>query len=158
MQATALSSRPSSARASLARSSHRRAPRAALSVVRAAAKQLQPQHQERSGLDGTILALAGLLLQPQLAAWADDAVIEAAASTSAKVQAAAADAAQKSVDAPAWLGYALLLSPLLLYGFFTFYRSQVNPRAKFTDFLFIVAGIAVVGNLVSILAFKVRLF
>jgi hypothetical protein len=31
-------------------------------------------------------------------------------------------------------------------------------RAKFTDFLFIVAGIAVVANLVSILAFKIRLF
>jgi hypothetical protein len=44
------------------------------------------------------------------------------------VQAAAADAAQKSVDAPAWLGYVLLLSPILLYGIFNLYRSQVNPR------------------------------
>jgi hypothetical protein len=32
------------------------------------------------------------------------------------------------VDAPAWLGYALLLSPILLYGAFNLYRSQVNPR------------------------------
>lgn len=31
-------------------------------------------------------------------------------------------------------------------------------RAKFTDFLFIVAGIAVVANLFSILVLKIRLF
>jgi hypothetical protein len=80
-----------------------------------------------AGLDGTTLALASLLLQPQLAAYADDAVVEAVANTGAEVQAAAADAAQ-NVDAPAWLGYALLLSPILLYGIFNLYRSQVNPR------------------------------
>jgi hypothetical protein len=34
----------------------------------------------------------------------------------------------------------------------------VSCRAKFTDFLFIVAGVAVVANLVSILVFKVRFF
>lgn len=49
MQATALSSRPSLARASCTRISHQRAPRAAISVVRAAPKQQQPQQQHTSG-------------------------------------------------------------------------------------------------------------
>jgi hypothetical protein len=81
-----------------------------------------------AGVDGTTLALASLLLQPQLAAWADEAAVEAVTSSASEVQAAAADAAQQSVEAPAWLGYVLLLSPILLYGIFNLYRSQVNPR------------------------------
>lgn len=36
-----------------------------------------------------------------------------------------------------------------MYGIFNLYRDRVNPRMKFSDFLFIVAGVAVVANLVS---------
>lgn len=158
MQTTALSSRPSLARASCGRISRPRAVRVNLSVVKAASKHQEIQQAQTPGVSSTTVALASLLLQPQLAAWADDAALEAVASSASEVQAAAAGAAETSVPAPAWLGYVVLLSPILLYGIFNLYRSQVNPRAKFTDFLFIVAGVAVVANLFSILVLKIRLF
>jgi len=52
----------------------------------------------------------------------------------------------------------VLASPLLLYGLFTVYREKVNPKATISDFLFITAGIVIVGNILSILVFKIRLF
>lgn len=44
---------------------------------------------------------------------------------------------------------AVVLFPIIFYAIFNVYRSQVNPRIKFSDFLFIVAGVAVVANLVG---------
>jgi len=38
------------------------------------------------------------------------------------------------------------------------YREKVNPKATISDFLFITAGIVIVGNILSILVFKIRLF
>jgi hypothetical protein len=54
----------------------------------------------------------------------------------------------------------ILLASILasIAGFFNVYRDRVNPRAKISDFIFLVAGVAVIANLVSILAFRVRLF
>lgn len=53
-----------------------------------------------------------------------------------------ADAVQKSggPPAPAPAELLLVLSPILLYGIFTLYRSKVNPRAKLQDFAFIVVS------------------
>jgi hypothetical protein len=47
------------------------------------------------------------------------------------------------------LHLAVVLTPILLYGIFNVYRDKVNPRIKFSDFLFICAGVAVVANLVG---------
>lgn len=44
---------------------------------------------------------------------------------------------------------AVVLTPILLYGIFNVYRDKVNPRIKYSDFLFICAGVAVVANLVG---------
>lgn len=52
----------------------------------------------------------------------------------------------------------LVFAPVLLYGLFTIYRSKVNERAKLSDFLFIVAAAVVVGNLLSIIFFKKKLY
>jgi hypothetical protein len=53
-----------------------------------------------------------------------------------------ADAVQRTggPPAPAPAELLLVLSPLLLYGIFTLYRSKVNPRAKLQDFAFIVVS------------------
>lgn len=48
-----------------------------------------------------------------------------------------------------YMSPAVVLSPVIMYGIFNLYRDRVNPRMKFSDFLFIVAGVAVVANLVS---------
>jgi hypothetical protein len=53
---------------------------------------------------------------------------------------------------------ALLTAPIIVYGTFSIYRDKVNPKAKVTDALFVLAGLAVAGNIVSILFFKTRLF
>jgi hypothetical protein len=45
-----------------------------------------------------------------------------------------------------------VLTPIILYGLFNVYRNQVNPRASFSDFLFLVAGVAVIANLVGVQA------
>lgn len=92
-----------------------------------------------SGLDMLTLSVAAMMVQP-LAAYADEAeVVTSAADTvttaaekaAAAVPAAAekaAEAAANTVEAPAWLGYVLLLSPIILYALFNVYRNQVNPR------------------------------
>jgi hypothetical protein len=53
------------------------------------------------------------------------------------------------VPCPPLSATTVVLTPIILYGIFNLYRDRVNPRAKFSDFLFIVAGVAVVANLVS---------
>lgn len=55
-------------------------------------------------------------------------------------------------------GVALALSPLVLYLIFNIYRAQINPRAKWSDFVFVFAALAIGGNLISIIFFKLRLF
>ncbi|KAK9833987.1 hypothetical protein WJX81_000967 [Elliptochloris bilobata] len=52
----------------------------------------------------------------------------------------------------------ILAAPLLLYGVFNLYRDKVNPAFKLTDFIFILAAIVIVLNILSILVFKVRIF
>lgn len=74
---------------------------------------------------------------------------------------AAAESPAGAPDSPSGVSIAeivLLLAPILLYGGFSVYREKVNPRAKLSDFLFIAAGVVIVGNVLSILIFKVRLY
>ncbi|CAL8460529.1 g58 [Coccomyxa elongata] len=52
----------------------------------------------------------------------------------------------------------LLSAPPLLYGIFSLYRSQVNNQAKLSDFLSIIAATIIIGNIVSAVVFKVRLY
>lgn len=65
---------------------------------------------------------------------------------------------ENTSQAPSGVEFLLVLSPLLLYGIFSLYRSKVNPRAKLSDFAFIVVGLVIVANLISIIVFKVRYF
>ena len=92
----------------------------------------------------------GLLLLAATAvpAWADEP--EAAVS-------AASDAAASS-GAPSPLGWALLASPVVFYAAFNVYRSQIDPRAKFGDAIFAFAALLLLANIISIVAFKTRLF
>ena len=67
-----------------------------------------------------------------------------------------------ATSAPSILGLtpleiALVLLPLVLYGLFNLYRSQVNDKAKLVDFVSLVASVVIIGNIVSILVFKVRI-
>lgn len=55
-------------------------------------------------------------------------------------------------------GIALLASPLLLYFTFRAYQANINPRAKWSDFVFLGAFLLIVANVVSIVAYKTRLF
>ena len=54
--------------------------------------------------------------------------------------------------------YVILLLPIIIYGIFSLYRAKVNPRIKVSDFLFILAAIVIVANILSIAIFKKRLF
>lgn len=51
--------------------------------------------------------------------------------------------------------YALAFAPLALYGVFYLLRSTVYPKIKLGDYVFFLASIVVVGNILSILIFKV---
>ncbi len=55
-------------------------------------------------------------------------------------------------------GIALVASPLVLYVAFRAYQSNINPRAKWNDFVFLGAFFLILANLVSIIAYKTRLF
>ena len=55
-------------------------------------------------------------------------------------------------------GIALVTAPILLYGIFYVYRSQINPKATLVDGITVLAAVAIVGNIVSILAFQTRIF
>lgn len=85
-----------------------------------------------------------------------------ALSWAAALPAAAEDVAVDSGDAAAASGFGpstlLVLLPLVLYGVFNVYRTNANPKATFNDFLFLCAGLAVIGNIISIVVFKVRYF
>ena len=72
-----------------------------------------------------LLALSSLLLAGPVLA--EDAAPDAAA---------AANAAAAGFAAPSAAGWALALSPLIFYGLFNLYRSQIDPKAKFGDAIF----------------------
>lgn len=55
-------------------------------------------------------------------------------------------------------GLVIAFSPLVIYGAFYLYRAQINPKAKVADLLFVTAACVVLGNILSILLFKVRLY
>ena len=55
-------------------------------------------------------------------------------------------------------GIALVASPVVLYAGFRAYQSQINPRAKWSDFVFLGAFLLIIANVVSIVAYKTRLF
>ncbi|PRW61417.1 NADH-quinone oxidoreductase subunit L [Chlorella sorokiniana] len=92
------------------------------------------------------LALSCLLLAAP--ALAEEAATEAAVEAAEAGQSAGVTA----------LGWALIVSPLVFYAVFNVYRSQVDPKAKFGDALFFFAASVIVGNIVSITVFKIRLF
>ncbi|PNH06631.1 hypothetical protein TSOC_006974 [Tetrabaena socialis] len=73
----------------------------------------------------------------------------------------AAEAAEAVAVASAGPGggeAALLITPVLLYVAFTVYRDRVNPKATFLDYVYILATVAIVANLISIVAFNTRFF
>ena len=78
----------------------------------AAAAATQPE------APSALLALSSLLLASP--ALAEDAAPDAAA----------------AVGTPSAAGWAIALSPLIFYGLFSVYRSQINPKAKFGDAVF----------------------
>lgn len=72
----------------------------------------------------------------------------------------AVDSAQQAAQTGGSSGPGLLLvfGPLVLYGLFYAWRQFVNPKAKLSDALFIAASGVVVGNIISIVFFRVRLY
>ena len=68
-------------------------------------------------------------------------------------------ATSTAADAPSYsaIDYIILSTPLILYGGWSVYRSVI-AKPKLIDFVTLIAAIIVIGNLVSILVFKVRFF
>lgn len=52
----------------------------------------------------------------------------------------------------------LLMAPVILYTVFTVLRTAFKPDLKLSDFFFAVGTVAVFGNIIAILVFKIRLF
>lgn len=52
--------------------------------------------------------------------------------------------------------YAVALAPVALYGIFYALRSTIYPKIKLGDYVFFLASLVVVGNIMSIVLFKVR--
>ncbi|GBF91419.1 hypothetical protein Rsub_04159 [Raphidocelis subcapitata] len=101
--------------------------------------QQQQQQQQQQQLGGGAAALAALGLP--LPALAEEA---------------AAQAAPALEPTPAF--YAVATVPLATYALFWIYRDRVNPKATIGDFLYILGAIVIVGNILSILIFKIRFF
>ena len=101
----------------------------------------------------TLMTLATMAISAPLA-FAEEAlqsgVVEEAASN---VQEAAT---QSRAAGPG--DYLILGLPIIVYGAFSLYRAKVNPRIKISDFLFILAAAVIVGNILSIVIFKKRIF
>lgn len=64
----------------------------------------------------------------------------------------------KTPQQGSYIGWLLLFSPLIIYGIFTVYRTQINPQAKLSNFALIVTGLGILANIFSIVVFKVRWF
>ncbi|MEW5306120.1 MAG: hypothetical protein WDW36_008611 [Sanguina aurantia] len=91
-----------------------------------------------------------------LAAHAEEAAVAADAAVLAVTEtpevAATLEAAAAPLSTPGEL--AVIAAPLVLYGIFNGYRSFVNPKATFNDFLFLTVALGIVYNIVSIVVFK----
>ena len=79
-------------------------------------------------------------------------LLTAAAAVEADEPAAAAGGGGVSV-----LEIGLALSPAIFYLILTAAR-QVNPKLKISDLLFVLVGLVIVANIVSILFFKTRIY
>ncbi|MEW5311568.1 MAG: hypothetical protein WDW38_003276 [Sanguina aurantia] len=92
-----------------------------------------------------------------LAAHAEEAAVAADAAVLAVTEtpevAATLEAAAAPLSTPGEL--AVIAAPLVLYGIFNGYRSFVNPKATFNDFLFLTVALGIVYNIVSIVVFKI---
>ncbi|KAL4418935.1 hypothetical protein ABPG77_009115 [Micractinium sp. CCAP 211/92] len=118
-------------------------------AIRCMAAPQRQQHQAAAPevSAATSLALSSLLLG-SAPAWADEAAAPAAA----------AGEASQVVTGVTAAGWALILSPIAFYALFNVYRSQINPRAKFGDAVFVFAALIIAANIFCIAVLKVRLF
>ncbi|KAG2424021.1 hypothetical protein HXX76_014845 [Chlamydomonas incerta] len=139
--ALSLSTRPF-ASACTARAS--RASRVSRSMVCVKAQQKPEQAKISKDLETALLS-AALAVAAPLAAHADEPVAAAAE--------AVADAGGFGAGEAA-----LLITPVVVYAAFSVYREKLNPRASFLDYIYIMVFLAIVANLVSIVAFKTRFF
>ncbi|CAD7701535.1 unnamed protein product [Ostreobium quekettii] len=94
------------------------------------------------------IALSAMAMDPWAQALADEGETAAAASGDVVAQAGEIFSSQG----------AFLFTPILLYLIFIVYRTSLNPKAKVTDFLFLVASFFIIFNIISILFFKTRYF
>eukprot|EP00798_Chlamydomonas_sp_ICE-L_P020690 gene20690-27489_t len=89
-------------------------------------------------------------------AWAEEA---AATITDAAVDVADAPVTEAIKSGlPNASEFLILLTPLGLYAVWSLYRDKINPRSTFSDYLLLVVALAIAANLVSMVAFKIRLF
>eukprot|EP00250_Pteridium_aquilinum_P006348 c16290_g1_i1 orf=120-839(+) len=120
-----------------------------------ALKPLSKDLQEGAGKDnGDTWFVAGLALVTTALIQCSFHLNAFAAEESAQT----AEAAEAASRAPAWLTPALLAFPVVTYVMFSVYRSQVNPGAKVTDWMFGVAAAVIIANLVLISTIGVRLY
>eukprot|EP01025_Chloroclados_australasicus_P045672 TRINITY_DN5007_c0_g2_i1.p1 TRINITY_DN5007_c0_g2~~TRINITY_DN5007_c0_g2_i1.p1 ORF type:complete len:239 (-),score=17.96 TRINITY_DN5007_c0_g2_i1:523-1152(-) len=52
----------------------------------------------------------------------------------------------------------LALAPIISYAIFVIYRTSFNPKAKLSTYLLTIGAIVIIGNVLSTIIFKVRLF
>eukprot|EP00249_Psilotum_nudum_P005165 c18629_g1_i1 orf=202-936(+) len=103
-----------------------------------------------NGYDSDFIAgvlLAAILLQNSIFFRAFAAENELSQSTGAGL-----------ASAPGWLAPTVLAFPLASYIIFNIYRDKMNPYAKVTDWMFGVAVVAIVANLILISTIGVRLY
>lgn len=123
--------------------------------IRCSATTQQQQRQQAAEQQPTATELRTALA---LLAGGTGAVAGPAAALADEAAPAAEAASSGGLFGLTPLGWAVVFSPLVFYGIFNVYRNQVNPAAKFGDAVFIFAALVILGNLISILVFKVRLF
>ncbi|PNW73533.1 hypothetical protein CHLRE_13g562900v5 [Chlamydomonas reinhardtii] len=141
--ALSLATRPFASSACTARVS--RASRVSRSVMCVKAQQTSKTTKISKDLETALLS-AALTAAVPLAAHADEPVAAAAAAVS---EGAGGFGAGET---------ALLVTPVVVYAAFSVYREKLNPRASFLDYIYIMVFLAIVANLVSIVAFKTRFF
>eukprot|EP00887_Chlorella_sp_A99_P007444 scaffold2.g7444.t1 len=118
--------------------------------IRCSATTQQQQRQQAAEQQPTATELRTALA---LLAGGTGAVAGPAAALADEAAPAAEAASSGGLFGLTPLGWAVVFSPLVFYGIF-----NVNPAAKFGDAVFIFAALVILGNLISILVFKVRLF
>ncbi|GLJ35372.1 hypothetical protein SUGI_0711400 [Cryptomeria japonica] len=65
---------------------------------------------------------------------------------------------QSASKAPQWLAPAVLAFPVVSYLLFNIYRDKINPDAKVTDWMYGLAAMVIVANLVTLVTLGVRLY